>query len=74
MPMIYTGRWKEERRQRTLEQLDRVGIADLVDNGKTIVLVTHERDLAGRILRVQEVRAMKLITGDAIDERLMLRV
>lgn len=124
MPMVYTGRWHGERRQRALELLDRVGIADLVDkypaeisngqqqqaaiaralandpqiivgdeptgnldpesaervfdlfselvkNGKTIVLVTHDRDLAGRIPRVQEVRAGQLMTGDAVDERLV---
>lgn len=127
MPMVYTGRWKAQRRQRALELLERVGIADLVDkypsqisggqqqqaaiaralandpqiivgdeptgnldpgsaarvfdlfselvdNGKTIVLVTHDRDLAGRIPRVQEVRAGQLITGAAVDERLVQRM
>lgn len=127
MPMVYTGSWRGKRRQRALELLDRVGIADyidkypaeisggqqqsaaiaralandpqiivgdeptgnldpqsanrvfdlfseLVDNGKTIVLVTHDRDLAGRIPRVQEVRAGQLITGDMVDERLVHRV
>ncbi|GAB4530372.1 MAG: ABC transporter ATP-binding protein [Anaerolineae bacterium] len=126
MPMVYTGRWKGQRRQRALELLDRVGIADLIDkypseisggqqqqsaiaralandpqiivgdeptgnldpqsaqhvfdllselvkNGKTLVLVTHDRDLAGRIPRVQEVRAGQLITGAAVDERLVQR-
>lgn len=126
MPMVYTGLWKGQRRERAEELLARVGIADLIDkypseisggqqqqaaiaralandpqiivgdeptgnldpdsaervftlfselveNGKTIVVVTHDRNLAGRIPRVQEVRAGQLMTGDAVDERLVQR-
>jgi putative ABC transport system ATP-binding protein len=47
--------------------------SELVQNGKTIVLVTHDRDLAGRIPRVQEVRAGQLITSEAVDQRLVHR-
>jgi putative ABC transport system ATP-binding protein len=46
---------------------------ELVANGKTIVMVTHDKDLAGQVPRVEEVRAGKLITGDEVDQRLVTR-
>ncbi len=44
---------------------------DLVDQGKTIVMVTHDRDLAGQIPRVEEVRDGKLVSAAEIDQRLV---
>lgn len=44
---------------------------DLVDQGKTIVMVTHDRDLAGQIPRVEEVRDGQLMTAEEIDARLV---
>lgn len=46
---------------------------DLVANGKTIVMVTHDKDLAGQVPRVEEVRAGRLLTGDEVDKRLVSR-
>ncbi len=36
---------------------------ELVRHGKTIVMVTHDRDLAGRIPRVEEVRDGRIVGG-----------
>jgi len=44
---------------------------DLVAQGKTIVMVTHDRDLAGQIPRVEEVRDGQLMSPDEIDQRLV---
>ncbi|WP_119065578.1 ABC transporter ATP-binding protein [Aggregatilinea lenta] len=44
---------------------------DLVDQGKTIVMVTHDRDIAGQIPRVEEVRDGKLVSAEEIDQRLV---
>jgi putative ABC transport system ATP-binding protein len=44
---------------------------ELVEKGKTIIMVTHDRDLAGRIPRVEEVRNGQLISTEAIDRRLV---
>jgi len=44
---------------------------DLAKNGKTIMMVTHDRDLAGLIPRVEEVRAGKLVSGEGVDQRLV---
>ena len=44
---------------------------DLVDEGKTIVMVTHDTDLAGMIPRVEEVRNGRLLSDSAIDPRLV---
>jgi putative ABC transport system ATP-binding protein len=44
---------------------------ELVDQGKTIVMVTHDKDLAGMIPRVEEVRAGQLISADQVDTRLV---
>jgi len=46
---------------------------DLVAQNKTIVMVTHDRDLAGAIPRVEEVRDGQLMSASDIDERLVAR-
>lgn len=45
----------------------------LVGQGKTIVIVTHDRHLASRIPRVEEVRAGELVTATQLDARLVER-
>lgn len=44
---------------------------DLVANGKTVVMVTHDRDLAGQIPRVEEVRDGRLMNAAEVDARLV---
>ncbi|GAB4407510.1 MAG: ABC transporter ATP-binding protein [Anaerolineae bacterium] len=44
---------------------------DLVAQGMTIVMVTHDRDLAGQIPRVEEVRDGQLVPQEEIDRRLV---
>lgn len=44
---------------------------ELCSRGKTILMVTHDKDLAGLIPRVEEVRAGELISGTHIDSRLV---
>jgi putative ABC transport system ATP-binding protein len=44
---------------------------ELVEKGKTIIMVTHDRELAGKIPRVEEVRNGQLVSGGAIDRRLV---
>lgn len=44
---------------------------DLVAQGMTIVMVTHDRDLAGQIPRVEEVRDGQLVPPEEIDQRLV---
>jgi putative ABC transport system ATP-binding protein len=46
---------------------------DLIDQGKTMVMVTHDRDLAGKVPRVQEVRDGLLLDSSQVDDRLMAR-
>jgi putative ABC transport system ATP-binding protein len=47
---------------------------DLVTQGTTIVMVTHDRDIAGQIPRVEEVRDGQLVPQDQIDRRLVADV
>jgi putative ABC transport system ATP-binding protein len=44
---------------------------ELVDQGKTIIMVTHDRELAGNIPRVEEVRNGMLMSQEEIDQRLV---
>jgi putative ABC transport system ATP-binding protein len=46
---------------------------ELVRQGKTIVMVTHDRELAGRIPRLEEVRDGRLVASGDIDARLTSR-
>ena len=44
---------------------------ELVRQGKTIVMVTHDRDLAGRIPRVEEVRDGRIVGAGKVDAGLV---
>ncbi len=44
---------------------------ELVNQGRTIVMVTHDKDLAAKVPRIVEVRAGEVLTDDAIDTRLL---
>ena len=44
---------------------------DLVRQGKTIIMVTHDRDLAGQISRVEEVRDGRIVGAGEVDSRLV---
>jgi putative ABC transport system ATP-binding protein len=44
---------------------------ELVGQGKTIVMVTHDRELASRIPRVEEVRDGRVVSAGEIDTRLV---
>ncbi len=44
---------------------------ELVRQGKTIVMVTHDRELAGRIPRVEEVRDGRIVGAGEVDARLV---
>ena len=44
---------------------------DLVEQGKTIIMVTHDWELAGNIPRVEEVRNGQLVAAEEIDRRLV---
>ena len=44
---------------------------ELVRQGKTIVMVTHDRELAGLIPRVEEVRDGRLVNAAEVDSRLV---
>ena len=46
---------------------------ELVEKEKTIIMVTHDRELAGQIPRVEEVRNGQLVSPDQIDHRLVAR-
>ncbi len=46
---------------------------DLVEQGKTIIMVTHDWELAGQIPRVEEVRNGLLVSPDEVDQRLVAR-
>lgn len=124
MPMHYCGTYKDQRRERALELLERVEVPDtadkypsqisggqqqraaiaralsndpklivgdeptgnldtvsaglvfmlfeeLVEGGKTIIMVTHDWELAGNIPRVEEVRNGQLVSPEEIDRRLV---
>jgi putative ABC transport system ATP-binding protein len=47
---------------------------ELIQQGKTIVMVTHNRELAGQVPRVQEVRDGRLLGTSEVDRRLVARV
>jgi len=44
---------------------------ELVEQGKTIIMVTHDWELAGNIPRVEEVRNGQLVAASEIDRRLV---
>jgi putative ABC transport system ATP-binding protein len=44
---------------------------ELVEGGKTIIMVTHDRELAGNIPRVEEVRNGMLVSPEEVDRRLV---
>jgi putative ABC transport system ATP-binding protein len=44
---------------------------ELVANGTTIIMVTHDRDLAGQVPHVVEVRDGRIMTAREIDQRLV---
>jgi len=44
---------------------------DLVKQGTTIVMVTHDKDLAGQVPRVVEVREGRVMGANEVDERLV---
>ena len=44
---------------------------ELVEQGKTIIMVTHDKDLAGLIPRIEEVRDGRLVAAEEIDKRLV---
>lgn len=44
---------------------------NLVAQGKTMIMVTHDKDLAGKVPRVQEVRDGLLLASSEVDQRLM---
>jgi putative ABC transport system ATP-binding protein len=46
---------------------------DLIAQGKTMVMVTHHRDLVGKAPRVQEVRDGRLLESSQVDRRLMAK-
>ena len=43
----------------------------LVQEGKTIIMVTHDRELAGRIPRIEEVRNGRIVGAGEVDARLV---
>ena len=43
----------------------------LVQQGKTIIMVTHDRELAGRIPRIEEVRNGRIVRAGEVDARLV---
>lgn len=46
---------------------------ELVSQGKTIVMVTHDKDLAGQVPRIEEVRDGRLMAQSEVDARLVSR-
>ncbi len=46
---------------------------ELVELGKTFVMVTHDRELAGQVPRVEEVRDGRIMSSEEVDARLVQR-
>jgi putative ABC transport system ATP-binding protein len=44
---------------------------ELVEQGKTLIVVTHDRELVRLVPRVEEVRDGRLVAADRIDQRLV---
>ena len=42
-----------------------------MEQGKTLIVVTHDRELVRLVPRVEEVRDGRLVAADQIDQRLM---
>jgi putative ABC transport system ATP-binding protein len=44
---------------------------ELVEQGKTLIIVTHDRELVNMIPRVEEVRDGRLVAAEKVDRRLV---
>jgi putative ABC transport system ATP-binding protein len=43
---------------------------ELVAQGKTLIMVTHDRELANLVPRIEELRDGRLVAADEIDQRI----
>ena len=80
LPLLYAGVPAEERRNRAIHSLERVGLAvlgflkKLNREGDTVVLITHDNSIAvraDRIIRLQDGRI--IYDGDAHDPRAVVQ-